>query len=155
LVNQKKRLTRQTDRNQESDPQMAEQGPPCPCWADQVNTHLQGQLIYKDECTKCFLTPKDEHGLNISMKTFLGFCCNPAPGHNHTEAYFARTGHSIFMNLKLTPKAQTESGEEAPQKITKLAIGKPGGIDADTDKYDQEVTVICKRCQCTISLEHP
>ena len=80
------------------------------------------------------------------MKTFLGFCANPNEGHNHTEAYYARTGHSIFMNLRLTPKALDENGEQAPQNITKLAIGKPGGIDAEQDKYDQHVTVFCKNC---------
>ena len=46
----------------------------------------------------------------------------------------------------MTPKVEKdEDGKPAPEKITKLAIGKPGGIDADTDKYDTTVTVVCMR----------
>ena len=51
------------------------------------------------------------------------------------------------MNIKLTPKAIDEStGQPKPQQITKLAIGKPGGIDAETDKYDTSVVVHCREC---------
>ena len=81
------------------------------------------------------------------MKTFLGFCANPAHGKNHWAGEYARAQHPIYMNLKLTPKAQPADGEDvAPQQITKLAIGKPGGIDADTDKYDTHATVCCSIC---------
>ena len=31
--------------------------------------------------------------------------------------------------------------------MTKLAIGKAGGIDAETDKYDTQVKVYCHVCQ--------
>ena len=95
---------------------------------------LHGRLIYKDECTKCFLTPKDEHGLNVCLATLVGSCANPGAGHAHSEAHVARSGHPIFMNIKMTPKAEPteEAGAEPkPQEITKLAIGKPGGIDAE------------------------
>ena len=134
---------------------MAEQGVPCPHWAESVNQSLYGQQIYKDECTKCFLTPKDQHGLNVCLKTFIGSCASPAPGHNHWDAHYARTQHPIFMNIKMTPKVLEDGGEPAPQQITKLAIGKPGGIDADTDKYDTTVTVCCKLCQIELPLSHP
>ena len=30
--------------------------------------------------------------------------------------------------------------------MTKVAIGKPGGIDAETDKYNTEVKVYCHAC---------
>lgn len=91
---------------------MAESQDPCPHWADEVNQSLDGQMIYKDECTKCFLTPKDEFGLNVCMKTFLGFCANPASGHNHFEAYYTRLQHPIFVNIKMTPKAVPAEGED-------------------------------------------
>ena len=42
--------------------------------------------------------------MNVCLKTFIGMCCNPAPGHNHFEAFYARLGHAIFMNIKLIPK---------------------------------------------------
>ena len=57
----------------------------------------------------------------------------------------------------MVPKAQPEEGsaEAAPQKITKLAIGKPGGIDADTDKYDTIATCHCFKCKVELPLSHP
>ena len=129
---------------------------PCPHWADGVNESLVGMMIYKDECVKCFLTPKDEFGLNICMKTYFGFCCNPAEGHNHHAAHYENSQHPIFMNIKMTPKAVPAEGEDqAAQNVTKLAIGKPGGIDADTDKYDTTATVCCKLCQADLPLTHP
>lgn len=82
-------------------------------------------------------------------------CASPTPGHNHWEAYYAHSQHAIFMNMKLTPKAPVEGEAIAPEKVTKLAIGKPGGIDADTDKYDTSVTVGCKLCDAELPLSHP
>ena len=97
--------------------------------------------------------------MNVCLKTFIGMCCNPAPNHNHFEAYYARLGHAIFMNIKLIPKVasvEADSGEAAAeQKITKLAIGKPGGIDAETDKYDTICTVGCKLCNAELPMSHP
>ena len=93
---------------------MVEQTQPCPHWADSVNQSLIGQQIYKDECTKCFLTPKDQYGLNVCMKTFIGSCANPAQGHNHWEAHYARTQNPIYLNIKMTPKAAPAEGEEEP-----------------------------------------
>ena len=93
----------------------------------------------------------------MCLKTFLGMCCNPKPGHNHWEAYYARNGNAIFMNIKLIAKAAPEGTTEEPaaQKISKLAIGKPGGIDADTDKYETILTVGCKLCNTELPLSHP
>ena len=60
------------------------------------------------------------------------------------------------MNLKMIPKAEPAEGvEQEAQKVTKLAIGKPGGIDADTDKYDTVASVHCKRCQCELPITNP
>jgi len=50
------------------------------------------------------------------------------------------------MNIKMTPKALDETGALKPQQVTKLAIGKPGGVDAETDKYDTSVFVFCRLC---------
>ena len=46
------------------------------------------------------------------------------------------------MNIKMVEKPKDLIG----QKVTKLAIGKPGGIDADTDKYDTVCSVYCMKC---------
>jgi ubiquitin carboxyl-terminal hydrolase 5/13 len=39
-----------------------------------------------------------------------------------------------------------------PAQITKLAIGKPGGIDPDVDNYDTIVTLKC--LECNKALDH-
>ena len=44
------------------------------------------------------------------------------------------------MNIKMVLK---EAEERKPVQITKLAIGKPGGIDPEVDNYDTIVTVKC------------
>jgi ubiquitin carboxyl-terminal hydrolase 5/13 len=49
---------------------MVEQAVPCEHWAMNVNTNLQGMMIYKDECTRCFLTPKHEKGLNVCLSCY-------------------------------------------------------------------------------------
>lgn len=57
------------------------------------------------------------------------------------------------MNIKLTPKAIDQAtGQLKPQQVTKLAIGMPGGVDAETDKYDTAVVVHCRECQSDIPL---
>ena len=38
--------------------------------------------------------------------------------------------------------------------MTKLAIGKPGGIDPETDKYDTFVSVYCFNCQKCLDKNH-
>lgn len=59
-----------------------------------------------------------------------------------------------MLNIRLTPKiAEGNTSEE--KKITKLAIGKPGGIDADTDKFDTHASVICKLCNAQLPTEEP
>ena len=62
------------------------------------------------------------------------------------------------MNIKMIPKVEPkeEGGQEKkPQEITKLAIGKPGGIDAETDKYETIVSVIDKASGNEIDRTHP
>lgn len=60
------------------------------------------------------------------------------------------------MNLKLTPKAESEDKDaKSVEKVTKLAIGKPGGIDAETDKYDTNVVVYCNFCDAPLPMDNP
>ena len=90
---------------------MAEAAAPCPCWNMHVTENLQGRLIYKDECVKCFLTPKDDHGIAVDLTSFVGLCDNPAEGHNHLQSHFAKTQHPLYCKIKLTPKAAPAEGE--------------------------------------------
>ena len=59
--------------------------------------------------------------------------------------------HPIVMNIKMVAKPQDPS--EPKQEITKLAIGKPGGMDAETDKYDTLCTVNCLECKTDLPTE--
>ena len=54
------------------------------------------------------------------------------------------------MNIKMVLKEKDPA--KKPAQITKLAIGKPGGVDADVDDYDTIVTVKC--LQCNKELDH-
>jgi hypothetical protein len=38
---------------------------------------------------------------------------------------------------------EKDPAKQKPVQITKLAIGKPGGVDPDVDDYDTIVTVKC------------
>jgi len=93
--------------------------------------------------------------LSVCLKCYLGSCANPGPGHNHAETHFEGSQHAIFLNIKLTPKAAMADGQMPAQKITKLAIGMPGGIDADTNKFDTSASVCCRLCQAELPLENP
>ena len=59
--------------------------------------------------------------------------------------------HPIFVNIRLVKK----DVEHKDKEITKLAIGKPGGIDAETDMYDTKARVFCVPCNQDLSLENP
>ena len=47
---------------------------------------------------------------------------------------------------QMDPKEQPE--------ITKLAIGKPGGVDAEADKYETTTSCFCKKCDLTFESAH-
>lgn len=57
------------------------------------------------------------------------------------------------MSMRLVKKPEDPTQEA--KEITKLAIGKPGGVDAETDKYDTVVRVFCLACASDISLKDP
>ena len=111
----------------------------CTHWnADNYTDNLQGRLIYKDECCKCFGTPKDEEGLDVCLRCFVGSCSKKG----HSEIHFKNSEHPLVVKIFKTPKKL--DGEAV--KVTKLAIGKPGGIDPETDKFDVSVKVYCYSC---------
>jgi len=58
--------------------------------------------------------------------------------------HFNFANHPLTMNIKKILKVDEQ--EKKPQQITKLAIGKPGGVDAEQDDYDTIVTVKCLAC---------
>ena len=54
------------------------------------------------------------------------------------------------MNIKLVLKENDPANK--PVHMSKLAIGKPSGVDPDVDDYDTIVTVKC--LQCNKELDH-
>ena len=125
----------------------------CPHWnPEHVSENLQGRLIYKDECARSFATPKDEDGLEVCLKTLVGHS-NPKgvpDEQSFSKINVKNTGHPLVMIIKKTKKAT-----DGPVKVTKLAIGKPGGIDPETDNYDTSVSVYCHFCKKYLNHEIP
>ncbi len=101
---------------------------------------LQGKLIYKDECTRCFDTAKTPGGVDVCLKCFNGGCVNEA--RNHSFLHFNMSQHPLSMNIQMVLK-EKDPTKQKPVQITKLAIGKPGGVDPEVDDYDTIVTVKC------------
>jgi len=116
----------------------------CPHWnKNNYTDSLYQQMVYKDECCRCFATPKSETGLDVCLKCFFG-SCHKATG-SHSAIHFKNTHHSLVLRIFKTPKTDIEE-----KKVTKLAIGKPGGVDAETDKFDTSVKVYCHACDTFI-----
>ncbi|XP_008209827.1 ubiquitin carboxyl-terminal hydrolase 5 isoform X2 [Nasonia vitripennis] len=101
---------------------------------EKVKIPTPNDKIYKDECVLSFDTPETPTGLYLSLTTFLGF------GVDYVSDYFQRTGNSVFLHITRIkheiPAEQTEDGPD--KKITRLAIGTPGGFNPDVQKYNYE-----------------
>ena len=57
-----------------------------------------------------------------------------------------------MLNIKQRKKEKVQKDEE-PKKITKLAIGKPGGADFTGDDWEQILEVTCLECNKTLDYE--
>ena len=74
----------------------------------------------------------------MCLRCFVGSCSK----NGHSQIHFKNSEHPLVVKIFKTLK---KSDGEAV-KVTKLAIGKPGGIDPETDKYDTSVKVYCYSC---------
>lgn len=89
--------------------------------------------VYKDECVYSFDTPETPTGLYVSLSSFFGL------GQDHVERYFRQTGNAVFLHILKTKKEIPNENMEGPEKkITRLAIGTPGGFNPDQQKYTFE-----------------
>ena len=71
----------------------------CPHWTpDYYTENLAGRMIYKDECGRCFATPKDPDGLNVCLKTLIGAC------GEHSKVHYKNTSNPLVLNIKMVPK---------------------------------------------------
>ena len=106
-----------------------------------ISLSVAGRMVYKDECTRCFTTPRDPDGLDLCLKCFNGGCRRFA----HSKMHFQMTQHPISLNIKYLYH------QKEGQKVTKLAIGKEGGIDFEGDK-EVIILLFCHICQKEIPI---
>lgn len=61
-----------------------------------------------------------------------------------------KKNHNIYMNLKEIKKER----KNKELKITKLAVGLPGGAELEEDQYEQKIEIICLKCNKIIPHEN-
>ena len=113
-----------------------------------IEYNINNKKVFKDQCLKCYDNPRSEKGLNICLKCFDG-CCYTRDD-NHTKLHLLKKNHNIYMNLR---EVKIEK-KEKEIKITKIAVGLPGGADLEEEKYDQKIEIICLSCNKKIEYEN-
>ena len=111
---------------------MSQQISICPCWNhNNVASSFAGKMIYKDECARSFSTQKSASGIDVCLKTLVGNSMNPDIDRTQTYSYlhYQNTQNPLVLRIKKV-KINSE-----PIKVSKLAIGKAGGIDFESDRY--------------------
>lgn len=88
---------------------------------------------------------KSENGLNVCLNCFQAFSKNEM--FDYTQNHSTLSNHCVFVNIK---EVKIESDEDINSKdkvvITKLAIGKEGGIDFDKEKWEIKTEILCLKC---------
>lgn len=111
----------------------------CQHWnIDNIADSLHGRMIYKDECCRSFATPKTQGGLDVCLKCLVGHSSQDIkpldnvilPAKSHSAIHFKNSEHPIVLRIEKV-KVNSE-----PLLVSKLAIGKSGGIDCDADRYE-------------------
>lgn len=78
--------------------------------------------------------------------------------------HYNMSKHPITLNIKQVLKVfshfpynliQEPEERAKPAQITKLAIGKPGGIDPEVDNYDTIVSLKCLACEKQLDHTNP
>ena len=70
------------------------------------------------------------------MKCYSSYCRNDL--FNHSYLHYTQSLHPIVVNIKeeLIENDNSNNNSEAP-KLTKLAIGKPGGAEIPSENYNK------------------
>ena len=113
-------------------------------------------------CCASLLLQSSPAGLNVCLTCFNGGCCT----NRHYERHFAITRHPLVLNIRKqelpaslahqSADAASDNGStEPPTKITKLAIGVPGGVQLiDTQpRYTCSTRVFCLACRVQVKTE--
>ena len=105
-------------------------------FSDKVQIPTQHNAVFNEECLFSFDSPESPDGLYVCMEKFIGL------GKDHVAAYHNRTSNAIFLHRKRTkvPKADDDGDkakkDEVPEKVSRMAIGVPGGFNPDEKKYE-------------------
>lgn len=59
-----------------------------------------------------------------------------------------QNNHMVYLNLKQIKKEISQEDEN--NKITKLAIGKPGGADFTGEKWELQMKIRCLMCNVEV-----
>ena len=106
------------------------------------------------------LSQSAAEGLNVCLTCFNGGCST----NRHYQRHFAITHHPLILNIRKREtqpppqSAQTAAdngSSEPPNKITKLAIGVPGGVQlTETQRhYTYSTRVFCLACRLQVNTE--
>ena len=93
----------------------------------------------------------------MCLTCFNGGCCT----NRHYAHHYAITRHPLILNIRKreaalpTDRSADNGSVEPPTKITKLAIGVPGGVQlADTQpQYTYSTRVFCLACRVQVKTE--
>jgi hypothetical protein len=61
-----------------------------------------------------------------------------------------QNNHLVFLNIKQIKKEISKTEEDSNNKITKLAIGKPGGVDFTGEEWELLLKMRCLMCKIEI-----
>lgn len=113
--------------------------------SDNITYVIGGKPVFKDQCQRCYEDPQCEGGLDVCLKCFGGNCRSEI--FNHSNLHFMQKNHPVVLNIREVLVEEIKKEEGGEQKITKLAINKPGGIDLiSNEKWEHWLSIHCKAC---------
>ncbi|KAK5735451.1 ubiquitin C-terminal hydrolase Ubp14 [Elasticomyces elasticus] len=105
--------------------------------------------VYREDCTLCFDSIDDPHGLQVCLFCFNGGCASPDRAHGQLHA--SQAAHPLAVTIKRTRRRSKKSGSgrdgdgEPPEKISKLAIQ----AETEEERYDVQTSIRCFECGVT------
>ncbi|CAD8213757.1 unnamed protein product [Paramecium octaurelia] len=97
-----------------------------------ITWQIEGQMIHKNQCTRCFVEAKSDNGIQVCLKCFNGACIEiHSPQHSYQH------NHYIVLNIRLY---EIEQQKQSLDEITKQ-------LKEDIPQLETETSVICLKCQ--------
>ncbi|KAH9885703.1 ubiquitin carboxyl-terminal hydrolase [Xylariomycetidae sp. FL2044] len=104
------------------------------------------QSVYREDCTQCFDSIDEPHGLDVCLQCFNGGCLGL---RTHSQLHHVTRSHPLALNIRRTRKRVVK--DEPPAKMTKLAIA----AETDADRYDITTAVKCLECSTELDQSNP